>query len=53
MMAKKSSPKSLQLGRAVEWPDSPEKAQLDHAQSASRHHFLVPLHRAEFTSICP
>jgi hypothetical protein len=29
MMAKKSSPKSLQLGRAVEWPDSPEKAQLD------------------------
>ena len=47
MMAKKSLQKSLQLGRAVEWPDSPEKAQLDRvAQSASGYQLSGSFHRA-------
>ena len=29
-MAKKSKEKSLQLGRAVEWPDSPETVSYTH-----------------------
>ena len=47
MMAKKSSPKSLQLGRAVEWPDSPEKAQLDRVPNPQAGYQLSgALHRA-------
>ena len=47
-------PKSLQLGRAVEWPDSPEKAQLEqvpnpHPDALYLARFTVP----EFTSLCP
>ena len=54
MMAKKSSPKSLQLGRAVEWPDSPEKAQLDRVPNPQGDtNYLVRFTAPEFTSICP
>ena len=43
MMAKKS----LQLGRAVEWPDSPEKAELDRVPNPQAGHQLRgALHRA-------
>ena len=53
-MAKKSSPKSLQLGRAVEWPDSPEKAQLDRVPNPQADtNYLVRFTVPEFTSICP
>ena len=54
MMAKKSSQKSLQLGRAVEWPDSPEKAQLDRVPNPQADtNYLVRFTAPEFTSICP
>ena len=54
MMAKKSLPKSLQLGRAVEWPDSPEKAQLDRVPNPQADtNYLVRFTAPEFTSICP
>jgi len=46
--------KLLQLGRAVEWPDSPEKAMLDRVpnpQAATN--YLVRFTAPEFTSICP
>jgi 7-cyano-7-deazaguanine reductase len=58
MMARKSlqksSQKSLQLGRAVEWPDSPEKAQLDRVPNPQADtNYLVRFTAPEFTSICP
>ncbi len=58
MMAKKSSqkslPASLQLGRAVEWPDSPEKAKLDRVPNPQAGtNYLVRFTAPEFTSICP
>ena len=54
MMAKKSLQKSLQLGRAVEWPDSPEKAQLDRVPNPQADtNYLVRFTAPEFTSICP
>ena len=58
MMAKKSLnkslPKSLQLGRAVEWPDSPEKAQLDRVPNPQADtNYLVRFTAPEFTSLCP
>ncbi len=50
--AKKSSP--LQLGRAVEWPDTPEKAKLDRVPNPQAGtNFLVRFAVPEFTSICP
>src|SRR6185295_10852396 len=50
MMAKKS----LQLGRAVEWPDSPQKAQLDRVPNPQADtNYLVRFTAPEFTSICP
>ena len=53
-MAKKSLQKSLQLGRAVEWPDSPEKAQLDRVPNPQADtNYLVRFTAPEFTSICP
>ena len=54
MMAKKSLQKSLQLGRAVEWPDSPEKAKLDRVPNPQADtNYLVRFTAPEFTSICP
>ena len=46
--------KSLQLGRAVEWPDSPEKAVLDRVPNPQAGtDYLVRFTAPEFTSICP
>ena len=46
--------KSLQLGRAVEWPDSPEKAVLDRVPNPQADtNYLVRFTVPEFTSICP
>jgi len=50
MMAKKS----LQLGRAVEWPDAPEKAKLDRVPNPQAGtNYLVRFTAPEFTSLCP
>ena len=51
---KSSKSQDLQLGRAVEWPRTPEQARLDRVpnpQSDTRYvvRFTVP----EFTSLCP
>src|SRR3954463_1611297 len=44
----------LQLGRAVEWPDSPEKAVLDPVPNPQANtDYLVRFTVPEFTSICP
>src|SRR6202000_1990259 len=55
MMSK--SPKKntgLQLGRAVEWPDSPEKAKLDRVPNPQKGtNYLVRFTAPEFTSLCP
>ena len=46
--------KSLQLGRAVDWPDSPDKAVLDRVPNPqSGTDYLVRFTAPEFTSICP
>ena len=46
--------KSLQLGRAVEWPDSPEKAQLDRVPNPQADtNYVVRFTAPEFTSLCP
>jgi 7-cyano-7-deazaguanine reductase len=44
----------LQLGRAVEWPDSPEKAMLDRVPNPqSDTAYVVRFTAPEFTSLCP
>src|SRR5215470_10729171 len=46
--------KPLQLGRAVEWPDSPEKAVLDRVPNPQAGtDYLVRFAAPEFTTICP
>ena len=46
--------KSLQLGRAVEWPDSPERATLDRVPNPqSDVLYLTRFVAPEFTSLCP
>jgi 7-cyano-7-deazaguanine reductase len=46
--------KPLQLGRAVEWPDSPQKAVLDRVPNPQANtNYLVRFTAPEFTSICP
>jgi len=46
--------KSLQLGRAVEWPDSPEKATLDSVPNPQKDtNYVVRFTTPEFTSLCP
>jgi 7-cyano-7-deazaguanine reductase len=50
------APKSpgLQLGRAVEWPDSPEKAKLDRVPNPQADtNYVVRFTAPEFTSLCP
>src|SRR5205807_5158087 len=45
---------SLQLGRAVAWPDAPDKAQIDRVPNPqSDTDCLVRFTVPEFTSICP
>src|SRR5260221_10044914 len=46
--------KSLQLGRAVAWPKTPDEAQLDRVPNPqSDTNYVVRFTAPEFTSICP
>jgi 7-cyano-7-deazaguanine reductase len=46
--------KSLQLGRAVEWPHTPEEAQIDRVPNPQRDtNYVVRFTAPEFTSLCP
>ena len=52
--SKSQKSSGLQLGRAVEWPDSPEKATLDRVPNPQGGtNYLVRFTAPEFTSICP
>src|SRR6201994_4461646 len=45
---------TLQLRRAVEWPDSPEKAKLDRVPNPQPGtNYVVRFTAPEFTSLCP
>ncbi|HEU4806598.1 MAG TPA: preQ(1) synthase [Nitrobacter sp.] len=52
-----SSPESssaLQLGRAVAWPDSPEKAKLDRVPNPQKGtNYVARFTAPEFTALCP
>jgi 7-cyano-7-deazaguanine reductase len=49
-----SKPKELQLGRSVEWPHSPDEAQLDCVPNPQRDtNYVVRFTAPEFTSLCP
>ena len=51
---KSSKSSELQLGRAVEWPKSPEEAQLDRVANPQKDtNYLVRFTAPEFTSLCP
>ena len=46
--------KTLQLGRATQWPDSPDKAVLDRVPNPqSGTDYVVRFTAPEFTSLCP
>jgi 7-cyano-7-deazaguanine reductase len=46
--------KDLQLGRAVEWPKTPDEAQIDRVPNPQRDtDYMVRFAVPEFTSICP
>src|SRR5258705_6419798 len=50
----KMARKSLQLGRAVEWPRTPEEAQIDRVPNPQRDtDYVVRFTAPEFTSLCP
>ena len=50
MMARKS----LQLGRAVEWPKTPDEAKLDRVPNPQKDtNYVVRFTAPEFTSLCP
>ena len=50
----KSKSSGLQLGRTVEWPDSPEKAKLDGVPNPQKDtNYVVRFTAPEFTSLCP
>ena len=54
MSRKASKSPGLQLGRAVEWPDSPEKAKLDRVPNPQADtNYVVRFTAPEFTSLCP
>src|ERR1700704_5583741 len=51
---KSSKSKDLQLGRAVEWPKTPEDAKVDRVPNPQRDtDYMVRFAVPEFTSICP
>jgi 7-cyano-7-deazaguanine reductase len=51
---KPSKPKVLQLGRAVEWPATPDDAQIDRVPNPQKDsNYVVRFTVPEFTSICP
>src|SRR5438046_2896610 len=55
-MSKKARkiPSGLQLGRAVEWPHTPEQARLDRVPNPQNDtNYLVRFAAPEFTSLCP
>src|SRR5258705_13980406 len=50
----KMARKSLQLGRAVEWPRTPDEAQIDRVPNPQRDtDYVVRFTAPEFTSLCP
>jgi 7-cyano-7-deazaguanine reductase len=52
--SKSSKPKLLQLGRAVEWPQTPDEAQIDRVPNPQKDtNYVVRFTAPEFTSICP
>jgi 7-cyano-7-deazaguanine reductase len=52
--SKSSKPKLLQLGRAVEWPRTPDEAQIDRVPNPQADtNYVVRFTAPEFTSICP
>ena len=54
MPNKSAKSSSLQLGRAVEWPATPEEAQIDRVPNPQNDtDYLVRFTVPEFTSICP
>src|SRR5437868_685089 len=54
MPNKRKSASSLQLGRAVEWPRSPDEAKLDRVPNPQNDtNYLVRFTVPEFTSLCP
>jgi 7-cyano-7-deazaguanine reductase len=51
---KSPTSKTLQLGRAVEWPKTPDEAQIDRVPNPQKDtNYLVRFAVPEFTSICP
>jgi 7-cyano-7-deazaguanine reductase len=51
---KPSGSKPLQLGRAVEWPTSPDTAQIDRVPNPQADtNYVVRFTAPEFTSLCP
>lgn len=49
-----SKPGALQLGRSVEWPDTPDKARLDRVPNPQQGtNYVVRFTAPEFTSLCP
>ena len=51
---KSSGPKGLQLGRAVEWPATPDAAQIDRVPNPQKDtNYVVRFTAPEFTSLCP
>ena len=49
-----SSPSGLQLGRAVEWPATPDAAKLDRVPNPQKDtNYVVRFTAPEFTSLCP
>ena len=49
-----SSPSALQLGRAVEWPATPDAAKLDRVPNPQKDtNYVVRFTAPEFTSLCP
>ena len=52
--SKSSKSKPLQLGRAVEWPHTPDQAQIDRVPNPqSDTNYVVRFTAPEFTSLCP
>src|SRR6202035_3221657 len=52
--SKSSKSKPLQLGRAVEWPHTPDQAQIDRVPNPQRDtNYVVRFTAPEFTSLCP
>src|SRR3984893_2300812 len=54
MPRKSSESPGLQLGRAVEWPHTPDEAQIDRVPNPQRDtDYVVRFTAPEFTSLCP